>query len=278
MKRDAIIEILVDKAQLKSDQIAVVVSEKEKTGAPFGYLLVKFGLITADQWYNFVLKELHIVPINISGMEIEKDILQSLPEFTCRKYRAIPVYKGGKKLICGMVDPSDEDVIEDLKKISHLEIEPRLVRDVDVKVALEKYLAQGSLNMVSPAENTRLKAKGFKSTTSREINENSAVEAVEQIIAKAITLKATDIHIEVEERRGKVRYRINGLLYDFPPPPLELYPAMISHIKVLSLLDIADKRTPQDGYLKMILSGTEVDLRISTFPTIFGEMLLYATG
>lgn len=273
MKRDEVIKILIEKEHLKSDQIEMVVNEKEKTGAPFGYLLIKFGLITADQWYNFVLKELKVVPLNISGMEIEKDVLASLPEFTCKKYRAIPVYKGGKKLICGMVDPVDEDVIEELKKISSMEIEPRLVRDTDIKVALEKYLAQGSLKVISPVEKIESAGKVFKPSGITEISEASAVEAVEDIIRKAIELKATDIHIEIEEEGVKLRYRINGLLYEFPPPPLELYPPIVSHIKVLSSLDIAEKRIPQDGYFKMKLSGIDVDLRVSTFPTIFGEMV-----
>ncbi|MCM8762698.1 MAG: GspE/PulE family protein [Candidatus Omnitrophica bacterium] len=273
MKRDEIIKVLIDKEHLKREQIEMVVNEKEKTGAPFGYLLIKFGLITADQWYNFVLKEIKIVPLNISGMEISKDILTSLPEFTCRKYRTIPVYKGGKKLICGMVDPLDEDVIEELKKISSMEIEPRLVKDADVKVALEKYLAQGSLKVISPVEKIETAGKVFKPSGIKEISEASAVEAVEDIIRKSIELKATDIHIEIEEEGVKLRYRINGLLYEFPPPPLELYPAIVSHIKVLSSLDIAEKRIPQDGYFKMKISGVDVDLRVSTFPTIFGEMV-----
>lgn len=273
MKRDEIIKTLVEKKHLKIDQIEMVVQEKEKTGTPFGYLLIKFGLITADDWYNFVLKELKIVPLNISGMEIEKNTLSSLPEFTCRKYRAIPVYKGGKKLICGMVDPSDEDVIEELKKISSLEIEPRLIKDTDLKIALEKYMAQGSLKVISPVEKIEAAGMVFKPTSIKEITEASAVEAVEEIIRKAVELKATDIHIEIEEEGVKLRYRINGLLYEFPPPPLELYPAIVSHIKVLSSLDIAEKRIPQDGYFKLKLSDIDVDLRISTFPTIFGEMV-----
>jgi len=273
MKRDDVIKILVEKEKLKSEQIEMVANEKEKTGAPFGYLLIKFGLITADRWYNFVLKELKIVPLNISGMEIDRDVLTFLPEFTCRKYRAIPVYKGGKKLICGMVDPSDEEVIEELKKISSMEIEPRLVRDMDIKVALEKYLAQGSLKVISPVERIESSGKVFKPSEVKEISEASAVEAVEDMIRKAVELKATDVHIEIEEEGVKLRYRINGLLYEFPPPPLELYPAIVSHIKVLSSLDIAEKRIPQDGYFKIKLSEADVDLRVSTFPTIFGEMV-----
>lgn len=273
MKREEIITLLIQKEGLQREQIEIVVKEKEKTGAPFGYLLIKFGLLGAERWYNFVLKNLKISPVNIPAIDIEKDVFNSLPEFTCRKYRTIPVYKGGNRIICGMVDPTDEDVIKDLEKIAGKEIEPRLSKDLDIKTALDRYLAQGSLNIISPVEKAIQTGKVFKPSDLKEINDSSAVLAVEDIITKAIELKATDIHIEIEEEGLKLRYRINGLLYEFPPPPLELYPAIVSHIKVLSMLDIAEKRIPQDGYFKIKLTGRDVDLRVSTFPTIFGEMV-----
>jgi type IV pilus assembly protein PilB len=273
MKREELIRVLAEKEKLNKEQFDIIVSEKEKTGAPFGYLLIKFGLLSAEDWYNFVLKNLKISPVNISSIEIEKEVFRSLPEFTCRKYRTIPVYKGGNKLICGMVDPTDEEVIKELEKIAGKEIEPRLSKDSDIKSALDRYLAQGSFNVISPIEKGIQTGKVFKPSGLKEISDSSAVTAVEDIITKATELRATDIHIEIEEEGLKLRYRINGLLYEFPPPPLELYPAIVSHIKVLSILDIAEKRVPQDGYFKLKLTGRDVDLRVSTFPTIFGEMV-----
>jgi type IV pilus assembly protein PilB len=273
MNRGELIKLLVEKEKLHIEQFDIIVNEKEKTGSPFGYLLIKFGLLSAENWYNFVLKNLKISPVNISSIEIAKDVFSSLPEFTCRKYRTIPVYKGGNRLICGMVDPTDEEAIKELEKISSLEIEPRLSKDSEIKSALDRYLAQGNLNVISPIEKGIQTGKVFKPSGLKEISDSSAVTAVEDIITKATELKATDIHIEIEEEGVKLRYRINGLLYEFPPPPLELYPAIVSHIKVLSMLDIAEKRIPQDGYFKIKLTGRDVDLRVSTFPTIFGEMV-----
>jgi len=273
MKREELIRILMEKEGLQREQVDIVVSEKEKTGAPFGYLLIKFGLINAERWYNFVLKELKIVPINISGIEIERNVLSSLPEFTCRKYRVIPVYRGGNKIICGMVDPTDEEVINEIGKIASMEIDPRLAKDADIKAGLDRYLAQGSMKVISPVEKMEAAGRIFRPSGLKEVTDSSAVAAVEEIVAKAVELKATDAHIEIEEEGLKLRYRINGILYEFPPPPLELYSAIVSHIKVLSMLDIAEKRIPQDGYFKLKLAGRDVDLRVSTFPTIFGEMV-----
>jgi len=273
MVKEEIVKLLKEEGILKEEQIDIVLKEKEKTGTPFGYLLIRFGLITPEKWYNFVLKKLKGIPVKISEINIEREVLNSLPEFTCRKYRTIPVYKGGNKLVCGMVDPTDEEVIKELEKITGMVIEPRLASDFEIKEALDKYLSQGSLEVISPVEKKEIRERVFKPAGIKEVRDTSAVAAVEDIIEKAVEVKATDIHIEMEEEGLRLRYRINGLLYEFPPPPLELYPAIVSHIKVLANLDISEKRIPQDGYFKIKLSGRDIDLRVSSFPTIFGEMI-----
>ncbi|HOM26682.1 MAG TPA: GspE/PulE family protein [bacterium] len=273
MKRNEIIKILKEKENIRDDQIEIVLKEKEKTGTPFGYLLIKFGLLSAERWYNFALKELKCIPVQLSQMNIDKEILKMLPEFTCRKYRVIPIFRGNNKLVCAMVDPVDEDVINEIKKISGMEIETRLVKEYEVKEIIETVISQGGIDVISPIEKKEMPEKVFKPIRVREVSESSAVSVVEELVTKAMELKATDIHLEIEEEGLRLRYRINGLLYEFPPPPLELYSSIVSHIKVLSNLDIAEKRVPQDGYFKMKLYGRDVDLRVSTFPTIFGEMV-----
>jgi len=272
MKLEEIVEKLKNKG-LKEEQIEIVLKEKRKNNSPFGYLLIKFGLITSDDWYNFVLKDLKVVPVKIESMDISKDVLNTLPEFICRKYRTIPVFRGGGKIVCAMVDPVDDSVIEELRKISGQEIETRLAKDEEIREALEKYLADGTLEIISPVEKSEKDVGFYTPVGIGQISDNSAVSAVEDIITKATELKATDIHLEIEEEGVRLRYRINGLLYEFPPPPLELYSPIISHIKVLSNLDISEKRVPQDGYFKIKLRDRDVDLRVSTFPTIFGEMV-----
>ncbi|HRR95495.1 MAG TPA: GspE/PulE family protein [Candidatus Ratteibacteria bacterium] len=272
MKLEEIIEKLKGKG-LREEQIKIVLEEKRISNSPFGYLLIKFGLVSADDWYNFVLKELKIVPIKIENMDISKEVLNILPEFLCRKYRTIPIFKGGNKIVCAMVDPVDESVIEELKKITGKEIEPRLTRDEEIRNALEKYLTQGGLDVILPVSKSQTIGEVYQPVGIEQIRDDSAVAAFEDIISKASELKATDIHLEIEEEGIRLRYRINGLLYEFPPPPLELYTPIVSHIKVLSNLDIAEKRIPQDGYCKLKLKDRDIDLRVSTFPTIFGEMI-----
>jgi type IV pilus assembly protein PilB len=272
MNSHSVTEKLKENFGISQEQIDLVLKEKQRTGSPFGYLLVRFGLMNSDAWYDFVLRNFHIPPINLEEMNIEKDVLQALPEFTCRKYQVIPIFRARNKLICGMVDPLDEDTIEQIKKISGLDIETRIVKEADLRKSFDRYFSQVGLELISPVNQTS--ERFYEPVKLRELDKEATAEStVISMIEQAVELKATDIHLEIEEDGVRLRYRINGLLYEFPPPPLELYPAIVSHIKVLSNLDISEKRIPQDGYFKARISGRSVDLRISTFPTIFGEMV-----
>lgn len=272
MENYPVIEKLIQTHGISQEQIELVIREKQRTGAPFGYLLIRFGLMNSELWYDFILKNFHITPINIEEMEIERDILHSLPEFTCRKYQTIPIFKSRNKIVCGMVDPLDPETIEQIKKISGLEVETRLVKESDLRRSFDRFFSQAGLEVISPVNQSG--ERFYEPVKLRELDKEANAEStVISMIEQAVELKATDIHLEIEEDGVRLRYRINGLLYEFPPPPLELYPPIVSHIKVLSNLDISEKRVPQDGYFKARISGRSVDLRVSTFPTIFGEMV-----
>ncbi|MCM8815198.1 MAG: GspE/PulE family protein [Candidatus Omnitrophica bacterium] len=263
---------LLESHGISREQIDLVIKEKQRTGAPFGYLLVRFGLMNSQSWFDFVLKNFHIAPVRLEEMQIENAVLRTLPEFTCRKYQVIPIYKSRDKIVCGMVDPIDNDVIEQIKKISGLEVETRLVKEEDLRKGFDRYFSQVGMEVISPVTSTD--EKFYEPVKLRELDKEATAESsVISMIEQAVELKATDIHLEIEEDGARLRYRINGILYEFPAPPLELYPAIVSHIKVLSNLDISEKRVPQDGYFKARISGRSVDLRVSTFPTIFGEMV-----
>ncbi|HOJ40388.1 MAG TPA: GspE/PulE family protein, partial [bacterium] len=270
---EKVLALLKAKEGLREESLQVVLKEREKTGAPFGYLLIRFGLLSAERWYSFVLKELKIPSLQVKEMEVPREVLNCLPEFTCKKYQVLPVHKGGGSLVCALVDPADPQVLQELEKISGLKIEPRLAKESDLRETLDRLFAQGSLEIISPVARTGSSGQFVAPVAVREITESSAARIVEEIVSQAVEVRATDIHLEVEEEGLRTRFRINGLLYEFPPPPLELYSAVVSHIKVLANLDIAEKRVPQDGYFKIRLASRDVDLRVSTFPTIFGEMV-----
>ncbi|MCM8758329.1 MAG: GspE/PulE family protein [Candidatus Omnitrophica bacterium] len=272
MESHPALEKLIQTQGISQEQLDLVIREKQRTGSPFGYLLIRFGLMNSDSWYEFVVKNFHVPPINIEEIQIEMDVLRSLPEFTCRKYQTIPIFKSRNKMVCGMVDPLDPEAVEQIKKISGLEIESRLVNESHLRKCFDKYFSQAGLEVISPINQSG--ERFYEPVRLRELDKEANAEStVVSMIEQAVELKATDIHLEIEEDGVRLRYRINGLLYEFPPPPLELYPAIVSHIKVLSNLDISEKRIPQDGYFKARISGRSVDLRVSTFPTIFGEMV-----
>ncbi len=136
MNDTEVLRLLCDKERLRMEQVQVVASEKAKTGAPLGYLLIRFGILSADRWYSFVLRDLKIPSIDLSQMEISREVLNSLPEFTCKRYQVIPVHRGGGKLVCAMVDPSDEASVRELEKITGLKVEGRVARESDIRRAM----------------------------------------------------------------------------------------------------------------------------------------------
>ncbi|MCL5674622.1 MAG: GspE/PulE family protein [Candidatus Omnitrophica bacterium] len=254
--------------RLTEEQIDLVSKEKEKSGLPLGYLLIRFGLMNFSEWYDLLFNEFKVNTIDLDTVNIEKEIILSLPEFTCRKYQVLPVFKDSKKIICAMVDPLDREVIIQISKIAGMDIEARLIKEPDLKKNIDKYFSQVAF--------PDTKGVNGKILTPLEMNvstETTAENAFIAMVSQSIELKATDIHLETEEEKLRLRYRINGVLYEFPPPYVELYSPIVSHIKVLANLDIAEKRVPQDGYVKLRIKDRFVDLRVSTYPMSFGEIV-----
>ncbi len=266
--KNPVINKLKELQKLTDEQINLVLKEKEKSELPLGYLLIRFGLINFVEWYNILLNEFKVSIIDIDTINIDKEVIISLPEFTCRKYQTLPVFKDAKKIICAMVDPLDKEVIAQISKIAGMTIEARLVKESDLKKNIDKYFSQ-----VAFPDTQRVNEKFLTPIEMNVATETTAESAFIAIVSQATELKATDIHLEIEEEKLRLRYRINGTLYEFPPPYIELYYSIISYIKVLANLDITEKRIPQDGYIKIRIKDRFVDLRVSTYPTSFGEIV-----
>ncbi len=260
---------LIETQKLTEEQVNLLLKEKEKSSLPLGYLLIRFGLMSFSDWYNLLLNEFKVSVIDLDTVKIEKEVILSLPEFTCRKYQTLPVFKDSKKIVCAMVDPLDKEVIIQISKIAGMNIEARLVKEPDLKKNIDKYFSQIAFPDTQGGINERFLTPVEMNVTT----ETTAEGAFIAMVTQSLELKATDIHLEIEEEKLRLRYRINGILYEFPPPYRELYFPIISHIKVLANLDIAEKRVPQDGSIKVRAKDKFVDLRISTYPTSFGEII-----
>jgi type IV pilus assembly protein PilB len=241
--------------------------------------LVKIGAITEDQLLEFLAKLYGCQAINLKGFEPDPALTRLLPGDVASKFMALPVSKSGRKLVVAMANPSNIFALDDIKFITGYDVEPRVASDVAIKKALDRaYDSAGTMADVM---------KGFEEDLSvveeDDSNENDGVgqmdeapivKLVNSLVADAVRKGASDIHIEPYEKTMRVRFRIDGALQEMMAPPYKFKAAITSRLKIMADLDIAERRVPQDGRIKIKVVNKTIDLRVSSLPTIFGEKIV----
>jgi type IV pilus assembly protein PilB len=274
-------ELLVRENLITTKQLAQAQEESKQSGGRLGYSLTKLGYIAETDLTNFLSKQYGVPSINLSEFDIDADVIALIPKDVSQKHRCIPVNRAGAALIVAMSDPSNIYAIDDLKFLTGYNVEVVVASDVAIEEAFQKYY-----DRVNYAE----VMEGFDETEidfsddGEDVNvvdlEKASTEApvvrlVNLILINAIKKGASDIHLEPYEKKLRVRYRIDGLLYEEMNPPLRLKNALVSRLKIMSSLDIAERRLPQDGRIKLKLGkGREMDFRVSVLPTMFGEKVV----
>ncbi|MDP2921876.1 MAG: type II secretion system ATPase GspE [Candidatus Omnitrophota bacterium] len=273
-------EILLEKAVITKEQFDKALDESKRKGMSLARVIVRSGMVTEDAYAQAASEALAIPYVNLSNYIIDSEIVKLIPEKMAQKYKAIPIFKIRDSLTVAMVDPKDIVAIDDLSRKAKCGIEPVLATESAITSAIDQYYsASSSLDDVIKDINREKKFQGtgteFDSTKLAEIAEEAPViKLVNMIIMQAVKDKASDIHIEPEEGKLVVRLRIDGILHEMFSPPKHLEPALMSRIKVLSNMDIAEKRKPQDGRFNIRAVDRDIDLRVSTFPTIYGENIV----
>jgi type IV pilus assembly protein PilB len=270
-------ENVISVAQLKKAQ-----EEQRKTGGRLGSSLIKLGMIEESELTSFLSKQYGVPAINLSDIEIDKDVIALVPKEVAEKHNLIPINRSGSTISVAMSDPSNIFAVDDIKFITGYNVEVMVASEEAVKQAIERYYsAKISYEEVMEGFNEEEIGVG-EEEEDVDINdlEKSSAEApvvklVNLILIDAIKKNASDIHIEPYEKEFRVRYRIDGVLYEVMKPPLKLKNAITSRVKIMSELDIAERRLPQDGRIKLKLGkGREMDFRVSVLPTLFGEKIV----
>jgi len=274
-----VIDELKKKGKLSDEQLQEARKEAKKTGMPLDKVLTKNGTVTEDIIASVVSEKLGIPFISLSDYLIDPKVIKLVPEALAQKYTLIPLLKVGNTLTIAMVNPQDINAIDQVRLKSKCEVEPILATDQDIKNAINQHYGVGSDIQDVIKGGKGAGPKGI-STNGKELgtvelerlaDAPPVIRLVNLLIMDAIKDKASDIHIEPGEEDLKVRYRIDGILHEGPTPPKEWASAIVSRIKVLAKMDIAEKRKPQDGRIQFKMQGRNVDLRISSFPTVYGE-------
>ena len=277
-------EILVKNNIINRDQLSSALDEQRLSGNQLhiGSILISQKIISEDQLTSFLSKQYGVPSVKLSEYEIDPALIKAIPAETVQKYQLIPVNRAGATLIVAVSDPSNLFAIEDIKFMTGYNIEIVVASEGDIKAAIDKYYDQSAslADVMSDLDVEDFEIVGDEeqvdlNTLERATEDAPVVKMVNAILQDAIRKKASDIHIEPYEKLFRVRYRIDGVLYEVMKPPLKLKNAITSRIKIMAELDIAERRLPQDGRIKIKLGGgKDMDFRVSCLPTLFGEKIV----
>jgi len=277
-------ELLVRSNLITKDQLQRALEEQKNSGGQLrlGAVLVKEGYISESELTAFLSKQYSVPSINLAEFEIDPTVVKLLPVEVVQKYQAIPVNRSGSTLILAMSDPSNIFAIDDIKFMTGYNVEVVVASDTGIKSAIDKYYDQSAslADMMSDLDMDDMEIVADHeevdvTSLERATEDAPVVKLVNLILSDAIKRKASDIHIEPYEKSFRVRYRIDGVLYEAMKPPLKLKNAITSRLKIMAELDIAERRLPQDGRIKIKLGGgKDMDFRVSVLPTLFGEKIV----
>ncbi|MEA1927212.1 MAG: ATPase, T2SS/T4P/T4SS family, partial [Candidatus Auribacterota bacterium] len=257
---------LIDQEQLEA---------AEKSGThPIYQAIIDQGFLSKDQVYEHLADDFGVAYIDLNNFTIEEDQLTLLPEELARKFTVIPVFSMEKNLGLAMADPGNVEAIDQVGRYTGLTVDPFLSAEEDIKKIIDGQFAQlGSVaEMIEDLEVTRLQDEEEEIPELKDLSDEAPItKLVNLIFAQAVRDGASDIHIEPDEHVLRIRFRIDGVLYEVPSPPKHLKAAITSRIKVMSNMNIAETRKPQDGHIRMRVEGKNIDVRVSMLPTVFGE-------
>lgn len=279
-------ELLIREKLIDLNQLEEAKKEQKNHGGRLASTLVRLGFIKDSQLSEFLAEQYGVPPIDLENFEIDAEALKSLPKEICEKHCVIPVSRSGNTLVVAFADPSNMFIRDDLNFISRCKIEVVVAPEMAIQKSIERYYTKSANNLAGLSqqleESEDVQNLNFTASLEAQMLDGAAqeelgplVKFVNIMLAEAIKLKASDIHIEPYEKRFRVRFRIDGSLHEKVQPPPGVANALSSRIKIMSKLDISERRLPQDGRLKIKTSaGMEVDFRVSVLPTLFGEKIV----
>ena len=295
-------ELLLKEKRITPDQLQLALEHQKANGGKLGLNLVKLGLVKDEEITALLSKQYGVPSINLSEFELDPAVLKLIPAETAQKYQVVPLSRSGATLTIAMTDPTNVFAMDDIKFMTGCNVEPVVASEGAMLEALQRYYGAGSKGQTRDAaapSALEVASKGLEELQQRASDQVEVLEDVEEISAEALAKQgeeapiirlvnvllmsaiqkgASDIHIEPYEKELRVRFRIDGILYNVMNPPLKFREAISSRVKIMSKLDIAEKRLPQDGRIKIRYNDEgqtkEIDFRVSCLPTLFGEKIV----
>lgn len=273
--RRRVSEALFKAASINPDQIEFVLSEQQRTGRPVSKILLEQGAITEEVLLNVMEEQLSIPQVNLYSEKINYNAIDCIPLEIAHRHKIMPLALRDNQLILAMADPLDLHAVDEVEKISGREVYPVLAAESAINYAFQQYYALGNYQPLEKTESSYLVCEKEKNLDPEPVSsESPIIKVVNSLIRRAIEKGASDIHLEPSEEGLRVRLRLDGILHEYAAPPKTKQEQIISRVKIMANLDIAEKRLPQDGNIQLKKQDEEINLRISTMPTIYGEKVV----
>jgi type IV pilus assembly protein PilB len=309
-------DLLLKEKRINAEQLQQALDHQKANGGKLGYNLVQLGFVKDEEITALLSKQYGVPSINLSQFDIDPAVIKLIPAETATKYQIVPLSRAGATLTIAMTDPTNVFAMDDIKFMTGYNVEPVVASETAVGDAIQKYYRSTApkgpvkkekkepLPQIVPSGPSTLEmaSKGLEelqATLDSDADEVEVLEELQEISAEALARQgedapvvrlvnvvlmsaiqkgASDIHIEPYEKELRVRYRIDGILYNIMAPPMKFRDAIVSRVKIMSKLDIAEKRLPQDGRIKIRFNEggvpKEIDFRVSVLPTLFGEKIV----
>jgi type IV pilus assembly protein PilB len=279
---DRLGEILLREGLITPDQLKKALLEQKNTGMRLGYTLVKLGLVEETEISKMLARQYRMPAVDLSRFEVDAKILKLLPGDVAVKHTVLPLKREGRTLTVAIADPNNVTAIEDIKFITRCDVFPVIAGEYTLRNAIERYYQQSDaqlqtllkdieaaddLEVVEEQEDEDVKAQDLA-------DDAPVVKLINGLLTDAVKRGASDIHVEPFEHELRVRYRVDGALLEVMKPPIKMRAALTSRIKIMAQLNIAERRVPQDGRIKLKFGSKVIDYRVSTLPVLFGEKIV----
>ena len=267
-------QILIELGYITQDQLEQALAEHQRTPKSLGRVLIDMGMIKEGDLVRALAEQVGLEFVDLAEHPVDPTATTLLPEALARRYRAIPIGERDGKLLVAMSDPANVYALDDIRTITNRDVQPLVATASDVERAIQKYA--GMDGQVEALANVASDAiEGEDEQLEAALEDAPIVKLVNAIMTQAVGDRASDVHIEPAEKNVRIRFRVDGVLHEpMPPAPKNIQGGLISRLKVMADLNIAEKRIPQDGRISMKVGGKALDLRVATLPTVFGEKVV----
>jgi type IV pilus assembly protein PilB len=268
-------DILLENGLVTATQLATAYEEHQRSGRSLGRVLVEQGVLTEGQLVAALATQIGLRFVDLSDFSVDGSAVLRVPNAVCRRYTVLPVGYEDGKLLVAMADPANVFAIDDIRSLTGMDVKPAVATRADVLSAINRYH-----RVDSELDDLTMTLTGVDdldddlSNVSEVVEDAPVVKFVNLLITQAIQDRASDIHIEPNERDLRVRYRIDGVLHEVMRSPKNIQSGVTSRLKIMAEINIAERRVPQDGRMSVTTNGKKVDLRVATLPTVWGEKVV----